>query len=337
MTVSLALRGKPGISQATRQKVRAKATELGYYSDPDLVHLSALMRRGRPPGFHSAIAFLNVFPDPKRTQSEAYLNGLYLGAKNRAESLGYRLEEFWTGAPGMTSRRLTAILLARGIKGVLLPVHPDDSRFPELDWHRFTAVALTDSPAVKDLPRVSPDNAFAMDLALREVSRLGYTRPALHLPRAVDERTRRMHSAVFVNWLHTHQLDRGLANLDNIKSSGDFRRWIDSCTPDVIFCPHNDPYVEWWKSSALSIQSAPAFASLAWSPWFRHYAGVDKCTEKVGGHGLEMLIAALSRSETGLQTHAPTLHVPGVWRDGPSCPPAKRRKHDLAKFFRQSL
>ena len=44
MAVSLALRGKPGVSAATREKVAAAARELGYAPDPEVSKLMAHIR-----------------------------------------------------------------------------------------------------------------------------------------------------------------------------------------------------------------------------------------------------------------------------------------------------
>lgn len=328
MAVSLALRDAPGISAATRQRVRAKAAEMGYYPDPELVHLSTLMRTGRPPGFHSTLAFLNVFPERDRSRWEAYLHGLFEGAKARAERIGYRLEEFWTREPGLSARRLSSILFTRGIKGVLLPVLHEDMAVPDLDWSRFTVVTLTDSPTIHGMLRVAPDNAYAMNLGLSEIARLGYTRPALLVPAALDERTRRMQSSVFARWIWENRLGHELLELRDL-SRREFVAWLEACRPDVVFCPHADPFGAWWRAWAATKEEPPAFVSLAWSSWLASFAGMDKCTANIGGHGVDMLVAALNRGETGLKPDAPTLHVPGLWRDGPSCPPAAERRARL--------
>lgn len=336
MAVSLALRDQPGVSASTRARIKSVARALGYRPDAELSRLSALMRQGRAPGFHGTLAFLNLFPERDRGRWEAYYRGLLQGARERANGLGFHLEEFWMREPGMTARRMTGILLARGVRGVLMPVMPDDMDFPGLDWARFTCVALTDSVLVPDMLRVVPDNAQAMHLLLEAVARRGYRRPAFHATPAFDQRTRLMHTAVFLRWIHGRGLDPALLAAGEIDPPR-LAAWLEAAGADVLVVQHADPYARIWAEALPSLSVRPAFVSVAWAARFPYAAGVDKRTDHIGRNGVDLLVGAISRGERGLQEDAPVLHVAGVWRDGDSCPWADRRKRTLTALAKRLL
>lgn len=334
MTVSLALRGARGLSAATAERVRKAAMERGYYPDHELSRLAQLMRRGRKPGFRSTLAFLNAFPEPDRIEHEPYMHGLWQGATARAERLGYRIEQHWLGEPGLSLRRLSEILSARGIKGILVPPLPDGASLPALDWSRFVGIALTDSHAVPQLLRVAPDNALAIEIALRETTRLGYRRPGLWMPEAFDVRTQRLNSAPFLRWLHERRLNPGLMLIEE-PSQRVLASWLRRLKPDVLICPHFDGYSQLWRKTVAGFATPPAFVSLTWSAPNKQFAGIDKRTEEIGAFGVDLLINALTQGRVGFQEEPPTLRVPGSWREGPSCPRARQRGAALHRFLEE--
>lgn len=89
--VSYALRGAPNIPPATADRVRRTAETLGYRPHPRVAELMAHIRRARQPGPGERLAF--VWMDaPFRCRPFATL---WAGARDRAEQLGFALEEFW--------------------------------------------------------------------------------------------------------------------------------------------------------------------------------------------------------------------------------------------------
>src|SRR5215212_8804577 len=86
-TVSYALRNHPKIPPATIARVRAVADGLGYRPNPRVAALMAHIRRARPVASGDRIAFVWLSrPGP-------YLR-MHEGAKQRAQQLGYALEDF---------------------------------------------------------------------------------------------------------------------------------------------------------------------------------------------------------------------------------------------------
>ncbi|MDA3873826.1 MAG: helix-turn-helix domain-containing protein, partial [Kiritimatiellae bacterium] len=64
MTVSLALKGHPRISDETREKVLRTAEEMGYRTNPMVSSLMAHIRSSRPVPYQANLAFLSDFTNP---------------------------------------------------------------------------------------------------------------------------------------------------------------------------------------------------------------------------------------------------------------------------------
>ena len=101
-TVSYALRNDPKIPAETIARVRATADKMGYRPNPRVAALMAHIRRARPVATGERIGFIWLArPGP-------YL-GTHRGAKQRAEQLGYELEDF-----ALSDRGLAAVGCVEG-------------------------------------------------------------------------------------------------------------------------------------------------------------------------------------------------------------------------------
>lgn len=118
-TASYALRNDSRISTATRQRVLASAHTLGYRPNPRVAGLMAHIRGAHPRTRPERIAFVWMQTPPEFVGHNTFLQRYRDGTRRRAEQLGYALDEFWTDAQGMNQRRLTQVLRARGIVGVV--------------------------------------------------------------------------------------------------------------------------------------------------------------------------------------------------------------------------
>lgn len=114
-TVSLCLNAHPRIPQATRERVVAIATRLGYRRDPALSAIAASRWSKRRDDTGLVIAF--VVDDLKRAEIELRL---YLeGVRAQAEALGYRVEPFQLSRyPDVAG--LQRVIRARGIRGCVI-------------------------------------------------------------------------------------------------------------------------------------------------------------------------------------------------------------------------
>ncbi|MEJ0001073.1 MAG: LacI family DNA-binding transcriptional regulator [Verrucomicrobiota bacterium] len=137
-TVSRALQNHPSLPAATRRRIQDLAREMGYCPNP---LVSALMATRNHPRSASNAATLAVLVAWHPTAKIAPLptDRRYLtGAKQRAEELGFRFEEFWLDEPGLSQHRLGQILVNRGIVAVLVAPIPVNHPPIELKWEHFS-------------------------------------------------------------------------------------------------------------------------------------------------------------------------------------------------------
>ena len=114
MTVSRALRNAPGVRRETRDRVIRTAAKLGYRPDPSLGVLNAYRHGRRTREVCETLAFLTNFSTPSQWKKVGTFARYFEGASRRATLLGYRLEAFWLGAPGLSPRRSSQILRVTG-------------------------------------------------------------------------------------------------------------------------------------------------------------------------------------------------------------------------------
>ena len=136
-TVSLAMRNDQRITETRRNQVKAAAERMGYSANPAATMLVQFKRTSSIKPIHSALAWINAWPDPKGLRAARDFNLYWQGAAWEARRSGYRLEEFLVNET-MPAQRLQQILRARGIRGILIPPHP--RRFlsgKSVDWKPF--------------------------------------------------------------------------------------------------------------------------------------------------------------------------------------------------------
>jgi LacI family transcriptional regulator len=318
VAVSLALRGHPSIPERTRERIRRIAEEMGYRPDPEMARLMEHLRKRRQQEALSVIAFLNPSPRGRRLQEDAYVRSLYEGARQRADELGYKLEEFWLKEPGMTARRFDRMLHTRNIRGLLIPPLPKDIGHLSLDWNQYAAVALTHSIPKPHLHRVCPHHSFNMRLVLRELRRLGYRRIGFVIAKTLDKRVNHDWTAAFL----AYQQEIAQANrVPRLQTVGDetktLPRWLAKYRPDTIISAHSD-FCEIVRGAGQRIPEDIGFVTMAESPNRPELACVHENGLEVGRAAVNLVASQLAHNEFGLPKIAHTLLVEGSWDPGSS-------------------
>ncbi|MBC7366554.1 MAG: LacI family DNA-binding transcriptional regulator [Undibacterium sp.] len=101
-TVSLAPRNHPSIPEATRALVRRAAEKAGYQPDPLVSALMSFRRSAREIPRHTTLAFVTSSRPANAWRESRTLRDQLAGAQERAQLLGYHIEEFPPNWPGMT-------------------------------------------------------------------------------------------------------------------------------------------------------------------------------------------------------------------------------------------
>ncbi|MBX6355365.1 MAG: LacI family DNA-binding transcriptional regulator [Micromonosporaceae bacterium] len=133
MTVSRALRGAPGISEATRQRVLAEVTALGYRPNK----LARGLRSGGP---HELVGLVIT------NLANPFYSQLAIGVEQVAVAYGARVVLGSTGEDPDTEQEVVTDLVSRGVDGlVVVPAGYDHSHLGEV-LARGTPVVLAASP-----------------------------------------------------------------------------------------------------------------------------------------------------------------------------------------------
>ncbi len=333
-TVSLALRNHPSIPVATRDRIRGIAAEMGYRPDPALSALATYRHAKLPRRDIPALAYLTHWDTEWGWKQPHAHASFFAGAQGRAEALGFRLEHFWLGEPGMSHRRLSDILAARGITGILVSSHlPEHDRALQLDWPRFSAVKIDCLPREPDLHHVTNDQRAIAQLAVRRCLAAGYRRIGMVIPYWWDDFVDLAWSAGFLAEQHRLPEEERIPILfyadedpssavatgrESLVPSQAFSEWFGRHRPEVILSkaefvrprleqlgvavPHDVAYVE--------LYLVPDGAT----------AGVRNNCERVGEMAVAALVGLMQQNSFGIPEIPTAMLVEGTWFDGKTLP-----------------
>lgn len=325
MAVSLALRGKAGVSSATRRKILRLAKQLGYRPDPEVSKLLARIRSRTSIETGACLALLTsgaTRGEWKRFPTESqYVQG----ASERAVAYGYRLEEFWLSEEGMTPERLASIIWNRGIEGVIVaPLQGRLSiaqrRLLDFDFSRFAAVEISETFEEPDLDRAIHDQYTSMQRCLHELRRLRYCRIGFVVEESLDLRVNGKWTAAFLEYRSRH--DEHLVApliLPGFKQSS-FDRWFERMRPDVVVSVDRFG-LRLLRGRGCRIPRDVGYASLdldGETSEASPLSGIDQNSKQVGASAVDMIVAAIQRGQRGIPSHPVRMEVEGTWREGGS-------------------
>ncbi len=343
-TVSLALRNHPSIPPSTRERIRTIADEMGYRPDPALNALTAyrhakLARRETPP-----LAYLTHWDSEWGWRKLRAHERFFAGAVAEAEASGYKLEHFWLGEPGLSQQRISDILVARGITGVIVSSHlPENDRPLALDWRKLSAVKIGCLPHAPQLHHVTNDCRSIMQLAVQRIRAAGYRRIGMVLPRWLDECTNLAWSAGFlaeqqrlepeerIPVLHTYGDLVGAsveAPCSPIVAAKPFAEWLKLHRPEVLLAKAQlvQPQLE---QLGLSVPGDIALAEIDLDP-DSEMAGVRHNCERVGALAVDLLVRQMHQNRYGVPEYMIASLVEGAWQDGPTLPVREPHGSSLA-------
>lgn len=323
VTVSLALRGDPRISVERRQEIAAVAERLGYRPDPMLASLSAYRQTKKPMEIRSTVAWLNQWPDVRQLRRFQEFDAYWRGAHDYASRLGYRLEEFIVGKD-MTPARLQQILLARSVRGILIPPHTNGLNLPDFDWSQFSLVRLGISVKHPRAHIVTSDQKNCAAMAFERMWEKGYRRIAYATAHRFDRNTGGNFRAGYLSAQDEHvPLRQHLAPLV-LSEDGTpadvrtLRKWLRAARPDAIFTAiGNLPGLLEQAGCRVPHDIGVAATSLLDG----HFdTGVDQNSLEVGRVAMATLAGLIHQNERGVPQYCRRVLVEGLWVDGTSLP-----------------
>ena len=324
-TVSLALRDHPRIPAETRDRVKAVAARLGYQINPLVAALMQSRRLGRPVK-HVTLAYVTNYPTRYGWKPLHHDRpDFYPGAVARAGELGYNLEDFWLAEPGMTQARFCDILAARGIHGLIIGRLPPGQNSLQLDWSRFSCVALGMTLRSPVLHHVTENHFDTVWQAMQRCQERGYRRVGFVFSEANDS------PRVGDRWLGAYLRQQLLFPVKDrlpvcpaIPASGtDFARWFERHRPDALIATHARPALAWLKQMGVSVPRDVGLIHLEGLPE-GECAGVRYDPAQIGALAVEMLVGLLHRNETGVPSaNQHEVLLTGEWCDGRTLPPRR--------------
>ena len=329
-TVSYALRDDPRIRPETRTAVQKIATQLGYRPNPRFAALMSHIRNSRPVAAGERIAFVWVHTSRAESAKDPFLQRVFLGAKARAEALGYELEQFWTAERGMTDRRLSQVIKSRGIVGLLLsPVIHEAEVTLDLEWSCFAPAVIGSARWSPELHHAGHHHYLAMRMTLEKLAAAGCRRPMAILEADVNERARRAWEAAFAVFHPTRAAAAELLWIGLPEDRRVVAQRLEANRPDAVVV--SDPATI-QRFRALNIGGAadlPVF-NLHWLPSAPEVGGVDQSYDMVAANAVDLVVSQLNSNETGAPAWPRMLLFPGRWVE-PALQPADAPKLTVAK------
>jgi DNA-binding LacI/PurR family transcriptional regulator len=315
MTVSLALRQHPSIPATTRNRVLAIAEKLRYKPDPMLSALVAYRLSRRLPAYAGTVAWVTNGPTRRGWNFWRGFGEFFQGASERAQQLGYKLEEFWLREPGLSPERAKRILLTRNIRGLLIAPQPNSHGRLRLDWKEFSTVSFGYSLVQPQLHMVSNRQFGSVVTAVRRLRALGYRRIGLAIPAQEDERVDHHWQGGFHVGQQLFKLaDRIPVLLMTDLTDAEFRRWFKKHRPDAVVTGHQ-PVFDWLPKMGARV---PEDVGVAWLAADRNQmiSGIDQNCYLTGVTAMDFLVSMLHRNERGIPANPLRILVEGSWHKG---------------------
>lgn len=317
-TVSLAMRKHPSIPEETRERILKIAKEVGYRPDPMLTALNSYRREMSHPAFHSTLAWVTNFPTRDDWKDVYTFCQLYEGAAERAEQLGYKLDEFWVGDPEIAHP--SKVLWSRNISGLLIAPMPSGVHRIELEWQRFASVAIGYTLAEPHLHIVTNHHFRVILQIMRQLRLLGYRKVGLVIPRSIHERFNGEYLGGFKVAQEPFPAAEQLTALilEGPNPAHDFYRWMDEQKPQAIIA-QNTEVLAWLRSAGVAV---PRDVGVAITGVHEHkktpiqLSGITPRSKQVGIAAIEMLTGMLNRGELGVPPVQQCLLIEGVWVEG---------------------
>lgn len=315
--VALAMRDAPGVSEETRKKVKAAAEKLGYRPQPAM---SALMREVR---LHPTkrevlkMAFLNCWNEPFLKSKAEPLVNFYIGAREKADAMGYTVEVFDVNPNEADNRKLNRSLRASGVDGVLI--------FPtllpmgdlKLEWNDYALVEIGQPLFSVPLPLVTPHHSANMGVICRKLLETGHKRIGFLHETHIHERVRGAYLAGFLaaGWPDHRRCFVDPIIVEEVTKDIALRYLRKNRCDALVIDPHFD--LDWLKDD----YSIPETLSLAAFALFQAdcnagVSGIDERWKVVGEIATEHLARRIQAHARGVPNVSEVVMAAGEWVNG---------------------
>ena len=315
MTVSMALRNHPRISEGTRQRIQELAATMGYRPDPVLSRLMAHLRSAGAGAKTETVAYL-VSRGHGTAWRKTYLGLMFDGAVARAATLGYKLEVLDLEEPGMTTHRMNTILRSRGIEGVLIAPRSLGGSHLRLNFAHLAAAHVGATLWRPALHSAHHDYFHGTMLMMRNLVRHGYRRIGFVSSRSLARTTGHQEEAAFLYYGARLRESPVPPLLLPEWDTPTFLAWHRRYRPDAIATCYLDVKPALREAGYAAPDSVGI--ALNWLPPGDTSAGIRQDFEATGATAFDLVESQLRRHEHGVPAQPKAALIRGQWVEGDS-------------------
>ncbi|WP_269537782.1 substrate-binding domain-containing protein [Cerasicoccus fimbriatus] len=235
-----------------------------------------------------------------------------------AEELGYRLEEHAVDNPDLRTERLRKILLARGVRGLIISPMLPVPEIMELDFSDFAVIALRLGAVEPSVNRVAPDYFSIASNALDKLWDSGHRKIAFFSQAKVDEMVRHRSLAAYLAKRYVSKKHFLEPKLMEDWSFEDFKAWFVKHKPDAIIASVHLDYMiirDWLRSLNVPIPESLSVINLDCHADTSE-AGFIHDHELEARYAIKLLVSKVESADFGIPRAPIRLSVPGIWRNG---------------------
>lgn len=313
VTVSYALRDHPRVRPELRQRIQEAARLAGYRPNPLVTALMTSVRGSRGQRTTGTIACLAWWREAAGELNPRANARFLAGARQRAERLGWRIDEIACDHQALSQSRLDQILASRGILGVLVAPLPSSVPALALDWTRLAGATWGYSLRHPLLHRAVVHHGRAVSLAFARARNAGCRRIGLAVPGRADARAAHFYTMA----LHAEQLGwpggrpvRPFLPDDAGWNFAAFARWLRRGDVDALVTTQD---VRPWLQRLPAAVRPRLVVSLDRGTTEHPGPGVDYRHEAVGAAAVDLIIEQLNTNERGLPSTPKTVLIEPAW------------------------
>lgn len=321
MTVSRALRNSKNVNQETKERIRSLANQLGYRQNPLVSANMAGIRASKRITYQATIGIVHETP----------VGGEWLGtqklikaAVKESETMGFKADLFDLAKPELTDGDLNRVLRNRGIQGILqVPMMRSLSTYP-LDFSEFTVVVCNSGSLPQKFHRVCPDHYGNMDMLLKRIRELGYSRIGLMIAKDLDILLNHLSSSRFLAFQQTERIPKipifmPLGREDYQPDS--FREWFEKHRPEIVITTCETIFRNhFFEDAGLSIPRDLAVVKANINRTKNYLSGISEESAEVGSTAVHTLAQLLFQNERGLPEKPMSILIPGKWVEAGTVP-----------------
>ncbi len=316
MTVSLALRNHPRISESTRRHIQKEADRHGYEPSAPLSKVMSQIRHAPRLQAEETIAVL--------TSEGDFLPPILKGIRKKAAEMGYAVDMFRYDPAYMTERRLNDILISRGIRGLLITPFAKDQQDLDIEWDKFCTVAMGDTLTKPGVVKIVREFFNDMIFLYNYLGNENYKRVGVAF--YVDRLVWHARIAEAATLLHNREIKPENRippffiwpwdDKTDTQQHAAFTQWFSQNSPDVVIANTSILY-HWLLQNAVSIPEEVGFINTSMSSEFQEtMTGFYPDFEQMGRVAIDRLIRMLQDNELGLNEYPRSSLVQSVWVRG---------------------